>query len=50
MCADVSDSVVSPGLGVLVSPIINGSSDVAPAVGHAGLPLPSVVNSFVQDM
>ena len=50
VCADVSDSAVSPGVGVLVSPIIDGSSDIAPAVGHAGLPLPSVDNSFVQDM
>ena len=35
MCIDVSDLAVSPGVGVLVSPIIDGSSDVAPAVGHA---------------
>ena len=35
---------------MLVSPIIDGSSDVAPAAGHAGLPLPSVDNSFVQNM
>ena len=35
---------------MLVSPLIDGSSDVAPAVGHARLPLPSVDNIFVQDM
>ena len=50
VCTDVSNSAVSLGVGVLVSPIIDGSSDVAPAVGHAGLTLPSVDNSFVQDM
>ena len=50
VCTDVSDSAVSPGVGVLVSPIIDGSSDVAPAMGHAGMTLPSVDNSFVQDM
>ena len=50
VCTDVSDSAVSPGVGVLISPIIEGSTDVAPAVGHAGLTLPSVDNSFVQDM
>ena len=38
------------GVEVLVSPIIDGSSDVAPAVGHARLTLPSVDNCFVQDM
>ena len=47
---DVSDSAVSPGVGVLVSPIIDRSSDVAPVVGHAGLTLLSVDNIFVQDM
>ena len=45
VCTDVP-----PGVGVLVSPIIDGSSDVAPAVGHAELPLASVGNSFGQAM
>ena len=35
MCIDISYLAVSPGVGVLVSPIIDGSSDVAPAVGQA---------------
>ena len=35
MCTDVS-----AGVGVLTSPIIDGSSDIAPAVGHAELTLP----------
>ena len=46
---DCSPSL-SQGVGVLVSQIVDGSSDVAPAVGHAGLPLRSVDNSCVQDM
>ena len=50
VCTDVSDVAVSPGVGVLVSPIIDGSSDAAPAVGHAELTLPPVDNSCVQDM
>ena len=50
MCIEVSDLTVSPGVGVLVSPIIDGSSDVAPAVGHAELTLPPVDNCFVKDM
>ena len=50
MCIDVSDLTVSPGVGVLVSLIIDGSSDVAPAVGHAELTLPPVDNCFVKDM
>ena len=37
MCIDVSDLTISPGVGVLVSPMIDGLSDVAPAVGHAEL-------------
>ena len=45
MCVDVS-----PGVGVLVSPIIDGSSDMAPAVGHAELTLPPVCNCFVKDI
>ena len=47
---DVPELAVSPGVGVLVSPIIDGSSDVVPAVGNAELPLPSVDNSFGQAM
>ena len=50
VCSDVSDSTDSPGVGVLVSPLIDSSSDVAPVVDHATLPLPSVDNIFVQDM
>ena len=50
VCSDVSDSTDSPGVGVLVSPLIDSSSDVSPAVDHARLPLPSVDNIFVQDM
>ena len=46
VCTDVPDLAVSPGVGVLVSPIIDGSSDVAPAE----LPLLSVDNSFGQAM
>ena len=50
VCSDVSDSTDSPGVGVLVSPLIDSSSDVVPAVDHARLSLPSVDNIFVQDM
>ena len=50
MCTDVSDVAVLPGVGVLVSPIIDGSSDIAPAVGHAELTLTPVDNGCVQDM
>ena len=50
VCTDVSDLAVSPGVGGLVSPIIDGLSDVAPAVGHVELTLPPVDNSFVKDM
>ena len=50
VCSDVSDSTDSLGVEVLVSPLIDSSSDVALAVNHAGLPLPSMDNIFVQDM
>ena len=50
MRTDVSDLAVSPGVGVLASPIIDGLSDIAPAVGHAELTLPLVDNGFAKDM
>ena len=50
VCSDVSDSADSPEVGVLVSPVVDTSLDVPPAVGHTVLPLPSVENIFVQDM
>ena len=50
MCIDVSDLTVSPGVGVFVSPIIGGSSDMVPAVSHEELMLPPVDNCFVKDM
>ena len=50
VCSDISDSTDSPGVGVLVSPLIDSSSDAVPAVDHTRLPLPSVDNIFVQDM
>ena len=50
MSSHVSNATVSPEVGVLVSPLVDSSSGVAPAVGHARLPLPSVDNILVQDM
>ena len=50
LCSDVSDSADSPEMGVLVSPVVDSSPDVTPAVGHTVLPLTSVENLFVQDM
>ena len=50
VCSDVSDSVDSPEVGVLVSPLVDTSPDLPPAVGHTVLPLPSVENLFVQDI
>ena len=38
----------SPEVGVLVSPVVDSSPDVPPAVDHPRLPLPSVDNIFVQ--
>ena len=48
--SDVPDLAVSPEVGVLVSPIVDGSSDVAPAVGYTGSPLPSVASTCGQTM
>ena len=48
--SDVPDLAVSPEVGVLVSPIVDGSSDVAPAVGYTGSPLPSEASTFGQTM
>ena len=50
VCSDVSDSTDSPEVGVFVSPLVDSSPNVPPAVDHTGLPLPSVDNLFVQDM
>ena len=41
VCSDVSDSD-SPEVGVLVSPVVDTSPDMSPAVGHTVLLLPSV--------
>ena len=50
VCSDVSDSVDLPEVGLLVSPLVDSSSDLQADVGHPVLPLPSVENLFVQDM
>ena len=50
VCSDVSDTVDSPEVGLLVSPLVDSSSDLLADVGHPVLPLPSVENLFVQDM
>ena len=48
--SDVPDLAVSPEVGVLVSPIVDGSSDVALAVGYTGSPLLSVASTCGQTM
>ena len=48
--SDMSDAAGSPEVGVLVSPLADRSSEVAPAVGYAHLPLPSVDSSLVPDL
>ena len=48
--SDVPDLAMSPEVGVLVSRIVDGSSDVAPAVGYTGAPLPSVNSTCGQTM
>ena len=48
--SDVPDLAVSLEVGVLVSTIVDGSSDVAPAVGYTGAPLPSVDSTCGQTM
>ena len=50
VCLDVSDSGDSPEVGVLVSPVVDSSPDMPPAVDNTVLPLPSVENLLVQDM
>ena len=46
--SDVPVLAVSPEVGVLVSTIVDCSSNVAPAVFYTGLPLPSVDSTFGQ--
>ena len=50
VCSDIPELVVSPGVGVLVSLIVDGSSDVAPAVGYTGSSLLSVDSTCGQTM
>ena len=47
---DVLDLAVSREVGVLVSPIVDGLSDVVPAVGYIESPLPSVDSTCGQTM
>ena len=51
MCSDVSDSVGSPEVGFLVSPLVDVCSDMSADVSRPVSPLPFVVGSlFLQDM
>ena len=50
VCSDVSDSVGSREVGLLVSPLVDSCSDLPADVGHPVLQFPSVESLFVQDM
>ena len=50
VCSDVSDSVSSLEVGLLVSPLVDSCSDLLADVGHPVLPSPSVESLFIQDM
>ena len=48
--AEVSESVGSPEVGLLVSPLVDVSSDMTADVSRPVSPLPSVESLFLQDM
>ena len=48
--ADDSESVGSPGVGLLVSPLVDVGSDIAADVRRPVSPLPSVESLLLQDM
>ena len=50
VCADDSESVGSPEVGLLVSPLVDVRSDVAADVSRPVSPLPSVESLLLQDM